>query len=69
MESLPRYPFDVQTCFMEFKTEPSLSESVLLVPDKTNTFYTGDKTLLLFNVEFDNFQPQNATNQLRLQIQ
>ena len=54
---------------MEFKTEPALKESVMLVPDRMNTSYTGDKTLLLFNVDFDNFLPQNVSNKLRLQIQ
>ena len=63
------YPFDVQTCFMTFKTAPSLIDSVVLVPDQMNTFYTGHKTLLLFKVDFDNFLPQNASNKLQLQIQ
>ena len=42
------FPFDTQKCFISLKTFNSMYQSVNLIPKQVN--YTGDKSLMVFNV-------------------
>ena len=58
-----------QNCYMKFRTERSLKESVSLAPLNEDTKYSGEDILPLFKVHFDSFILQNNSTELKLNIQ
>ena len=64
------YVYDYsQNCFMKFRTERSLKESVSLSPIIKDTKYSGEDILPLFKVHFDSVEMKNDSTELKLNIQ
>ena len=58
-----------QNCFMKFRAERSLKESVSLSPIIKDTKYSGEDILPLFKVHFDSVEMKNDSTEMKLNIQ
>ena len=57
--------FFFQACYMFFRIERTLAESVTLTPLLEDTKYTGEKILPLFQVDLDSFELQKNSTELK----